>query len=436
MDCLSTFITTRAAAAAAALTAAVAAWATPPGVASGDTRDLNFSPMVASVTLAPPDNPYFPPVIVMGSGQQLTMAFDMLDYDVHYLRYSVTHCDALWNPTTMLVESEWVDGFNMADIDCWEQCQATFTHYFHYSFDFPNDNMRITKSGNYVVSVYEQDDPDNVIVQRRFSVCENIASARLDVTSRTDIDYNDAHQQLAIDVTCRPGTIADPYRDITIVAMRNNSYADAAVITSPTMVAPDKITYDHKRELIFPAGNEYRRFETVSANTINMGVERWGYFEPYYHVTLLTDVPRRATQYLYDRTQHGHFTIRNADYDRDVADFTADYAVTHFTLDTGGPVTGGTIHIDGEMTRGLAPEATRLNYDAATGCYIGALLLKQGHYNYRYLFRPDGTDMMLEQPIEGDHYQTSNEYLVRVYYHPSGERYDRLIAFGIITAGK
>ena len=436
MYCPQNSIERRATLSAATLIVAATVMAAPPGVASGDTRDLNIDPMVASVTLAPPENPYFPPIIVLGSDQRLTMSFDLLDYDVHYLRYSVTHCDAMWNPTTSLVESEWVDGFNMADIEDWVQCEATFTHYFNYSFDIPNDRLRITKSGNYVVSVYEQDDPEHVIVQRRFSVCENIASARLDVTSRTDIDYNDGHQQLTIDVTSRPGTIADPYRDLTLVISQNNRDATSAVVTAPTMVAPDKVTYEHRPELIFEAGNEYRRFETVSAHTLNMGVERWEYFDPYYHVTLRQDKPRRSSQYLYDQTQHGHFTIRNADTNREDACFTADYALTHFTLDTGGPVTGGSIHIDGELTRGLSPAATRLNYDASTGCYHGTLLLKQGAYNYQYVYRPDGTGDTLAAPIEGNKYQTSNEYLVKVYYHPSGERYDRMIAFGIITSGR
>ena len=37
--------------------------------------------------------------------------------------------------------------------------------------------------------------------------------------------------------------------------------------------------------------------------------------------------------------------------------------------------------------------------------------------------------------IEGDHYQTGNEYMIRAYYRVPGERYDRLIGYGLIYSG-
>jgi 3-oxoacyl-[acyl-carrier protein] reductase len=57
---------------------------------------------------------------MMGSDDRINVSFDILDYDVHYLRYSVYHCDAFWRPS-QLVESEWVSGFNQADITDYAQ---------------------------------------------------------------------------------------------------------------------------------------------------------------------------------------------------------------------------------------------------------------------------------------------------------------------------
>ncbi len=411
------------------LTASAVGWA------DGDTRDLIVDNRVHTVTVAPPDDPYFPPVMVLDSDQRLEVKFDVLDYDVEYLRYSVYHCDALWRPTATLVESEWVDGFNYGDIDEWEQNEATFTSFYTYRFMLPNDDFKITRSGNYVVVVYEQDDPGHVLLQRRFSVCENIVNVVCEVTTSTDVDYNDEHQQLSYDITYRPGVVSDAYNDLTSVITQNNRDASAVVVKSPTMVAPGKVTYEHRSELIFSATNEYRRFEIVNSHGMNMGVERWQYFEPFYHVTLNRDEPRRYTQYLYDKTQMGHFTIRNAEYSWDEADCASDYVWTHFTLDTGGPVTGGNVILDGELTRGLPASSRVMHYDASTGCYEVQLLLKQGAYNYQYAFVPDGTTVPRYDLIDGNKYQTTNEYLVKVYYRPSGERYDRFVGFGIIHSG-
>ena len=156
-----------------------------------------FDPSVHSVQVAPMSNPYLPPVIMMGSDDRINVSFDLLDYDVHYLRYSVYHCDAQWRPS-QLVESEWVSGFNQADITDYAQSQATFTHYYNYAFSLPNDEMQLLISGNYLLRVYEQDDPGKVLFQTRFSLCENRVGVQAGVTSRTDFDYNDAHQQLDI----------------------------------------------------------------------------------------------------------------------------------------------------------------------------------------------------------------------------------------------
>ena len=71
-----------------------------------------------------------------------------------------------------------------------------------------------------------------------------------------------------------------------------------------------------------------------------------------------------------------------------------------------------------------------------SGCYTADLLLKQGAYNYMYLWVPDGTAVGQTGKIEGDHYETVNEYLVKVYDRPMGERYDRLVGYGVAYSGK
>ena len=194
------------------------------------------------------------------------------------------------------------------------------------------------------------------------------------------------------------------------------------------------VTYDHQPQLIFKAGNEYRRFETVFEHSLNMGVQAIEYFEPYYHATLYRDEPRIGREYVYDQTQHGRFTIRNAEADDNATE--ADYMVTHFTLDTGGERwTGGNIFLEGEFAHGLPAQQVLMQWDQTMMCYSCDLLLKQGAYNYQYLWVPDGTQVGRTDFIDGDKYQTVNNYYIRVYDRPSGERYDRLVGFGVTRSG-
>ena len=399
-----------------------------------DTRPRIFDSNVRSVKVCLASNMYLPPVLMMGGNDRLIVNFDYLDYDVHYLRYSVTHCNADWQPS-QLVESEYVSGFNYADIDDYEQSEATYVHYFNYQFMLPNDDMEFLVSGNYLLTVYEQDDPSNILFQTRFSLCEGKVGVYPQVTSRTDVEYNNRFQQVSFEVRYKPNQIKDPYSEFTCVVTQNSRQDNEVVVKRPMMVGVDHVNYDHNRDLIFPAGNEFRRFETVSAHSINMGVQSIRYYEPMYHAILMVDEPRANMQYLYDQTQFGRFTIRNAEaYGENLLE--ADYMITHFTLNTNGKLNGGNVWLYGEFTDAYPSSQSLMKYDAASGCYTADLLLKQGAYNYMYLWVPDGTSMGQTFRLEGDHYETVNEYLVKVYDRPIGERFDRLLGYGIAYSGK
>ena len=401
---------------------------------AADTNVRIFDNNVKSLKVCLASNMYIPPILMMGSDERLMINFDYLDYNVHYLRYSVTHCNADWQPSQLL-ESEYVSGFNYADIDDYAESEATYVHYYNYQFMLPNPDMELLVSGNYLLTVYEQDDPDKLLFQTRFSICEGGVGVFPQVTSRTDVEYNNRFQQVSFDVRYKPNQIKDPYSEFICVVSQNSRQDNVVVVKRPTMVGVDHATYDHNRDLIFPAGNEFRRFETVNAHSLNMGVQHIRYYEPIYHAILMVDEPRNGVQYLYDKTQYGRFTIRNAEAYGESA-LQADYMINHFTLDMGGKLNGGNVWLCGEFVEGLPTSQAMMKYDASSGCYTADLLLKQGAYNYMYLWVPDGTSMGQTGHIEGDHYETINEYLVKVYDRPMGERYDHLVGYGVAFSGK
>lgn len=288
-------------------------------------------------------------------------------------------------------------------------------------------------SGNYLIQVFDENNPDETLLQSRFMVNEGSAAVESSLTSRTDIDYNDGHQQLSVTVDTERSGVADPFNDLRVVIVQNGRTDNSATLRQPCRISANAAVYEHQRQLIFAAGNEYRRMETVSVHYPGMGVEEIVYADPYYHIRLMTDVPRSDAPYTYDSTQHGRFVVR--EYNSADPDTEADYAVTHFALQI-PEQPGADIYIDGDFTRRRFDSESRMVYDHDAGAYTKAVLLKQGAYNYQYLAVPKGSSAGLTAPIEGDRYQTVNEYLILVYHRAPLARHDRLIGASVLYSGR
>lgn len=394
------------------------------GSHAADTMTGMLNDRIKSLQVQLVGDPYAPPVINLGTDNRLMISFDHLAEDREYLRYELVHCNANWQPSG-LVDSEFLDGFNIGNIEDFDYSNLAATHYVHYSIMIPNEEVHPRLSGNYLLKIYPEGDPDDVWLQCRFMVSEQTSGIDVSVTGVTDIDYNASHQQLAVTVDTERSTVEDPFNDLYVMIQQNGRFDNEVAVRKPLRMASRNVSvYEHLPELIFEGGNEYRRMETVSTAYPGMGVSEISYAEPYYHFALHTDVSRADDAYIYDQTQHGRFTVR--EYNSADSDVEADYCVVHFSLDV-PEMKDSMIFIDGDfVSRRFDPESM-MTFNRSTGRYERNMLLKQGAYNYNYLVVPKGKGRGYTAPIEGDHYQTSNEYLVKVYARHPGERYDRLI---------
>ena len=374
----------------------------------------------------------FPPIIDLNTNEHITISFDEMTEEVSYLQYSLVHCNADWRPSA-LSDLEYLDGFNTNPIEEFDFSMATFAHYVHYSLTLPNEDVQFKVSGNYVLLVYPENEPERVLLQVCFSVYENNILVAPSVTSRTDIDYNREHQQVSVTLNANNYRIQNPYNELKVSVTQNGRRDNEVTVNRPLRIQGSQIFFDHDRNLIFEAGNEFRRFEMVATRYAGLGVSNIYHFDPYYHVELTPVKPRSESSYLYDQTQNGRFVIRQSG--ASDSDTEADYFVVHFTLDS-DPIPGGKIYIDGELTNHLYSPYNEMVYNPQTEQYEKTLLLKQGSYNYQYLFLPDGTRTATVAPVEGNYYQTVNEYLVKVYHRAPGERYDRLIGIGMSYSGR
>lgn len=398
--------------------------AMPSAICVGEVlRQMAFDPMYKTLKVIVNEDDMQPPVIVLGTNDVAEISFDNLSPESKYLRYELIHCNHDWTPSG-IVDSEFIDGFNEGGIEDIRHSVTTTVQYVHYSFVLPNEHMPITASGNYIVRVFDEDDSDKTLLQFRLMVSEGSAGVYGEATSRTDVEYNGKYQQLDITADVKRSGVADKFNDLRLVVRQNGRDDNAVTLTTPARVLGDKVNYSHVGPLIFPAGNEYRRMENASYRFIPMGVEDVAYQNGLYHFTLFTDEARNEDAYTFDETQKGRFRIR--EYNSADAEVEGDYVATHFALDIPEIYTAY-VYIEGDLTNRIYDGNSMMYYNRETGRYEKTLLLKQGAYNYQYVALPHGSDMGVASVIEGDFYETGNEYFVALYVRRPGERYDRLI---------
>lgn len=395
-----------------------------------DTMTGVFDERIKSLRIHALDDDFGLPVTVLGTGSQILVEFDHLAEEREYFRYSLTHCNAFWQPSG-LVESEFLDGFNEGTIEDFEYSQATTVHYVHYTLAIPNQDIYPKVSGNYLLKIYPEHEPDSIFLQCRFMVSEQTAPVQAEVTTNTDYGLNSRYQQLAITVDTERADVDDKFNDLLVVIGQNGRLDSEQLLRQPLRLQGSKLVYEHQPNLIFDAGNEYRRMEIINDQYPTMGVDHIELHPPYYHYVLYTDTPRNKEIYNYDQTQHGRYFIRQ--YNSQNSDTEADYGVAHFTLDYQG-APGDMVFLDGDFTQRRFDPNSRMVYNPSTGLYERSMLLKQGAYNYQYLVVPQGGKRGYTAQIEGDKYQTENEYFIRVYHRRPGDRYDRLIGVAAIQS--
>lgn len=394
-----------------------------------DTRI--FDPKFRTVTLTLNGNLLADPVLRLSEpGDNLELSFDELTEERSYLRARLIHCNADWQPS-MLSETEYVEGFNQADIEDFGYSSNTYIHYVNYKFSIPDEGLRPLVSGNYLIQIYDPDEPDATLLQTRFRVSENSVGIAGSADGRTDRSFNSDLQQLSLALTPRGMTTYNPYADLSVEVLQNSRPDTSRTLRAPSRMQGQSIIYDHQPMLIFPAGNEYRRFETVRNNYPGMGIERTAYEQPMYNAWLATSTPRSEGQYIFDSTQRGRYKID--EYNSTDPDLGADYILTHFSLEM-DRLPDAEVYVEGDLALRGYSDFNRMRYLEDAGMYVLSLPLKQGSYNFQYAVKsPDGGSPD-PAPIEGNHFETLNEYNTYVWLRTPGSRYDRLIGASTIIA--
>jgi hypothetical protein len=398
----------------------------------GSLRALVLDPSVKTVQLYREGWTMSYPVIRLVEDVPLVLEFDDLSKEQPTFMYKVIHCNADWTPSD-LSEMEYLEGYPENEIRDATPSFSTYYNYLHYRLQIPNENTRLLISGNYLLVVYRDGNPDDVAFTKRFMVTES--AVNIEATARVPVlnHFKACCQEVDFTVNHSGVTIDDPFGETKTFVFQNGLWDLGIDDLQPYMVNQGQLVYDYQEENIFPGGNEFRFFDTKNTRTPTYYVQRIDFVNPYFHFELKPDKARPPHNYFSQGDINGRYAIESEGSIEPGVD--ADYVFVHFRLDMPFPLDGD-VFLAGALTNWQFDELSLMEYNAEEQAYMKSLLLKQGVYNYRYLFLPAYSEQFVMDEIEGSHDETSNEYLILFYHRPPGTRYDRLLGHQVVHSNQ
>jgi hypothetical protein len=365
------------------------------------------------------------PVIELGSDQQLELRFDDISNNSRVLAYTLVHCDQNWQRST-INQQEYLSGFGQGTISEHTVSINTTYDYVNYRLLFPVDECKPLISGNYVIEVFDENDPGKILLTHRFYVIEKTMQVEASLKQPSYGEEKETGQQLVFTVTFNTGDVRDPVREITPVAIQNNRDDRILIFNKPFSVTPGRLEYTDNETGIFQGGNEFRSFDIRNMKYQSEHIASIEFPNPYYHVFLKTDQDRGAERYFSNTDLNGGYYIAVGKSDEKHTE--ADYVYVHFKLSLPPVYTGDEIYVSGEFVDWQHTALNRMKFNEENQSFETVLLLKQGLYNYCYEKKnEDGS--INEYGLEGSHYETGNDYALFIYYHDFHEGYDRLTGY-------
>ncbi len=388
--------------------------------------DKIYQENIKTVTIKPVNALLSYPIIKLNSNEKIKFCFDDLNFNNQVFDYYYTfiHCNSDWTISDLYFE-DYCDGFAENQIYDYDNSFNTLKDYVNFHLEFPNDDINFLKSGNYAILIYRDGNLEDTVLTKRFCVTENSATINGNVKVPTISSFRTNKQEVNFSVKSAEFEKINPLQYVSVTVAQNNRPDIAKQGIKPRFINGNELIFDNQFENNYFAGNEFRyldiqsiRFKSEKITDINLVDDLYSFF-------LFPE--EEKTKYFYQKDMNGSFFINNSlgrEPDND-----ADYAYVYFYFPREHPYINDNLYIFGEITNWDYLPEFKMKYNKYKQTYEQIVLLKQGYYNYKFKLK---NNEEITQ-IDGNFYETKNDYVVYVYLKDIGYNYDRLIAVKILT---
>ena len=402
--------------------------------------------------------PHSYPIIELGGGARLRLSFDDLAEEVGRYSYSFIHCNRDWTPST-LGQMEYNSGYANDYLEDYDFSLRTLTQYVHFDLVFPNRNMRLEKSGNYLLVVYDTQDGDRPVITRRFMVAENLAGMSGQVNRPSVVEKLHTHQEVQLLANTKQLRPRAPLQELSLTVLQNGRWDNAVSGVQPNLLGRETVQFNYQDVLVYRGGNEFRNLDVRSIQAPRTAVASITNEGNRYAILLSPEETRGSSVYSQYFDLNGDFlNFRNdrpvvnladevlqENYERFGLDFTGEYVELTFVLKPrGGIPLEHEVYLYGQLTEWQLKPDYRMVWNTNINAYVGRVLLKQGFYNHYYVTdegEPRGKaarpgDRAGYDRTEDSFTQTENDYVALLYYRPMGGRYDRLVGTSLLNSNQ
>jgi len=353
---------------------------------------------------------------------------DLYGNEANYY-YTITHCDYDWKPS-QLSRNEYLSGFDDQRIQDYTNSFNTLQMYSHYRLTLPNRQTQLRVSGNYVLKILNED--KDVVFSKKFIVYENLVSVPVQVRRARNLTVFNQKQNLDFAIKSATITFQSPLTNVKVLLMQNGRFDNAITNIKPQYTIGNDLIYKYDAETQFWGGNEFLFFENKNIRAANNSIAAIDSRGGLYNAHLYTNEARANKPYTYFPDIDGNYLIQKIAAENN--DVEADYSWIFFTLSAPNYFGKGTIYVNGMFNNYALTDENKMDYNAEKGLYEKAIMIKQGFTNFQYVIADSAKKIDEENAIDGNFFQTENNYFVLVYYKENNQRYDRIIGKGIASS--
>jgi len=360
------------------------------------------------------------PIFELGAGFQFQFD-DLFGNEADYY-YEIVHCDYNWIPTN-IPKNEYLKGFDGQRIQEYHNSVNALQIYSHYRLPIPNQFTQLRISGNYVLKILDEN--KDVVLSRKFILYEDLVTIPIQIRRARTANNLEYKHNIEFSIKSLVINFQNPLKNVKVVLLQNGQFNTAIKNIAPQYTIGNELIYRYDTQTQFWAGNEFLYFDNNDIRAASNNVSRIDSSNGIYNSNLYTNNARANYPYSMTFDVNGNFVVRNIRAENN--EIEADYAWVYFSLSAPAFIANKGIFVTGLFNNySLSPEY-KMDFNAQKNIFEKAVLIKQGFTNYQYQVADNKGNVDAEKAIDGNFWQTENDYSILVYYRENIDRYDRVI---------